>query len=377
MKIRALIIILCAVGQLSWAARINVPVGKITAGPCIEIVLPGGARGMYCVPSQGWNGDVLVFAHGYTATSEPLDYQNLEFGEVYLPELAQQLGFAFATTTYRQTGLAILEGVEDIRQLVQQFRSATGRRAQRFIMSGASEGGIVTTLLMERYPELFAGALSLCGPIGNFRFQTDYIGDFRTLFDYYFPAMIPGDTVNVPANVLDDWYTIYIPAILSAIRSNPSRAEEMLRVAGAAYVPGNADTIENTFSMVLWYHAFGSADALSKLGEHYYSNAKRRYRGSSNDLALNAGVKRYSAINRPNVATLKYNTTGKVSKPMVVLHTTGDEVIPYRHDVIYQAKVNRAGSDQVAIFPVERYGHCNFNINELLGGLLFLLREMR
>jgi hypothetical protein len=33
------------------------------------------------------------------------------------------LGYAFATTTYRQNGLAILEGVDDIRELVAAFPS--------------------------------------------------------------------------------------------------------------------------------------------------------------------------------------------------------------------------------------------------------------
>ena len=355
----------------------SLPAKRPVMGPCVETLLPGGARGMYCVPEQGWNGDVIVFAHGYTAATEPLDYQNLTFGEVYLPELVQQLGYAFATTTYRRNGLAIVEGVEDVRELVQAFRAATGKRAKRFIMTGASEGGIVTVLALERYPHLFVGGLSMCGPIGNFRFQTDYISDFRLLFDYYFPGVLPGDALQIPEDMIGQWFTLHRPAVLQAIRAEPAKTIEMLHVAKAAYDADDWSTVENTVTEVLWYHTFGTGDALAKLGGNPYGNTRQTYRGSANDAALNAGVDRFVADAVALRSIRPYNTTGKVKKPLVILHTLGDEIIPFTHNLIYLAKVNQAGGGNVKMYPVDRYGHCNFTINELIGGLVVLLGELR
>ena len=157
-------------------------------GPCRDGVLPSGALGRICVPIAGWNGQLVVFAHGYVAFNEPLAFYHLQLPDgTDIPTLVQGLGFAFATTSYRQNGLAILEGVDDIRELVAAFRVAVGTPGRTYL-TGVSEGGAVTALLAERSPQLFTGALATCGPIGSFRYQVDYVGDFRVLFDYFFPA---------------------------------------------------------------------------------------------------------------------------------------------------------------------------------------------
>jgi pimeloyl-ACP methyl ester carboxylesterase len=145
--------------------------------PCVDGVLPSGALSRICVP-LGWNGQLVVFAHGYVAPGQPLAFHQLQLPDgTDIPTLVQGLGFAFATTSYRQNGLAVLEGADDIRELVAQF-SATHSTLRTYI-TGVSEGGLVAALLAERSPELFYSGLALCGPVGSFRAQIDYFGDFR------------------------------------------------------------------------------------------------------------------------------------------------------------------------------------------------------
>src|SRR5579872_4325422 len=86
-----------------------------TPGPCTSGALPSGALSLICVPAAGWNGELVVFAHGYVAINQPLGFYNLTLPDgTNVPLLLQSLGFAFATTSYRQNGLAILEGEDDI-----------------------------------------------------------------------------------------------------------------------------------------------------------------------------------------------------------------------------------------------------------------------
>ena len=154
--------------------------------------MPGGAGSLICVPAVGWNGQLVVFAHGYVAPGLPLNFYHLTLPDgTFLPAVVQSLGYAFATTTYRQNGLAILEGVEDIRELVRAFASTRTVPIKTHV-AGVSEGGLVAALLAERSPRLFTSALAMCGPVGSFTAQIGYLGDFRVLFDYFFPNVIPG-----------------------------------------------------------------------------------------------------------------------------------------------------------------------------------------
>ena len=59
----------------------------------------------------------------------------------------------------------------------------------------------MAALAAEQRPDLFNGALAACGPVGDFAAQIDYLGDFRVLFDYFFPGVIPGGAVDVPDSV--------------------------------------------------------------------------------------------------------------------------------------------------------------------------------
>ena len=84
------------------------------------------------MPPVGWNQQLVVFAPGYAAPGPLLNFHDLTLGGVNLPALVLSQGYAFATTSYRQNGLAILEGADDIRELVDGLhRKSTPRRSAR------------------------------------------------------------------------------------------------------------------------------------------------------------------------------------------------------------------------------------------------------
>lgn len=344
-------------------------------GPCQDGVLPSGALSRICIPQSGWNGDLVVFAHGYIEASQPIAFYDLTLPDgTSIPNLVQGLGFAFATTSYRQNGLTIVEGVDDIRQLVAAFPAVAGRAPIKTLMSGGSEGGIVAALAAERFPSTFAGSLSTCGPIGTFRGQVDYDGDFRVLFDIYYPGLLPGTAIAIPPVLMQHWNDVFVPIISSVVAADPARAIELLRVAKAPWDPADPSTIVKTVISVLWYNVFATNDASAKLGGNPFDNHARWYTGSGNDVLLNAIVARYVADPTALTAMLPYETSGILKIPMVTLHTTGDPIIPFGHEIIYQAKRNSqpASTGPLVQIPVVRYGHCQFQSSEVLTAFALL-----
>jgi LysM repeat protein len=334
--------------------------------------LPHGALYLICIPVWGWNGDMLVSAHGYTPVSAPLGFQNLVLPDAsYLPDLVLGQGYAFATTSYRQNGLSILEGTDDIRELVATFPQVTGNTAAHTYLAGVSEGGLISTLLIDQSPSLFSGGLAACGPIGSFREQINYLGDFRVLFDFFFPDVLPPSPIDVPGEVMTDWESTYIPAIEQALAANPSVTGQLMSTfiqsSGAPSHLHDPSTWGPTTLNLLRYSVFATNDARQKLGGNPFDNTTRVYSGSANDSLLNEKVARFSA----DSATLEqlglYETSGQVALPLVTIHTTGDDIVPFWQEQRYLAKEQVSGKGSVTVVPIERYGHCNFSAGEVLG----------
>ncbi len=361
-------------GMPGWPAAAQAPAVAGTEG-CSRGVTPAGALWMIRIPSAGWDGDLLVWAHGYTAVNEPLDLQHLTLPDgTSIPQLVQQMGLAFAATSYRQNGLAILEGTDDVRDLVALFPSVAGRAPQHVFMTGASEGGIVTTLLVERSPQLFSGGLALCAPIGDFRRQIDYIGDFRVLFDYFFPGILPGGAVSIPQTAIANWEQVYVPRIKQALAANPAAARQLISVSHAEIDRNDPTSTEKTTLRLLWYNVFSTNDAVSKLGGNPYGNFVRKYRGSTNDKLLNQRVQRFIADTAAIQAMAPYETSGALSIPLVTLHTSGDELIPAWHEDLYSLKAVATGRGVLAQLPLSpRYGHCSFSSDDVIAGIFALL----
>jgi hypothetical protein len=243
-------------------------------------------------------------------------------------------------------------------------------------LAGPSEGGLVTAKAIEAYPNVFTGGLAACGPIGSFRGHVNYIGDFRVLFNYFFPGVIPGKATEVPQAVIDNWDAVYVPKIKAALIANPAAAVELIRT-GKVPLGLNPANIEDAILSVAWYTVFATNNATQQLGGPPFGNIGKWYTGSSNDLRLNLLVERYAAAPQA-LATIQnlYETTGALSVPVVTLHTTGDQVVPYWHEPLYRAKLESTGSASRHInIPILRYGHCNFKAAEVLFGFALLVLQ--
>ncbi len=350
--------------------------GVAPSAGCVEGALEHGALYQVCFPDD-WNGDLVLYAHGHVPADRDLAIPDDQVGGQSIATTINNLGYAYATTSYRRNGLLGPEGVEDMVELGATIRRLYRPDPGRTVMVGVSEGGMVAGLAAERYPDLFDGVLSACGPVGSLRGQLDYFVDFRVVFDYLFPGVIPGTAISVPAEVSERWEELYAPAVVLALVTNPAAARELVRITGAAVERSDVVAIAVTAVVILRYNVIGTADAQQRLGGQPFDNSARVYSGSADDAALNAGVARFAADPAALTAMAEFETTGNITVPVVTLHTTGDPVVPFNQQALYADKASRSGaSGRLTQIPVDRYGHCSFEAPEVLGAFSTLMDQV-
>src|SRR5262249_38750221 len=248
-----------------------------------------------CMPATGYNGMLVVWAHGFQDAGTPVSIPEDQLcqNDFCLPDLVNGLGFAFATNSYSKTGLAVRQGQSDILDLVKIFAAEHGKPTKVFLV-GASEGGLITALNVEQHPDVFSAGVAACGPIGDFPSELNYFGDARVTFNYFFPGLIPGDPFDPPASVTSNWESYYNANVKPVVfdPANRHKLDQWVAVAHLPYDTSNyLDTVAVSVHDVLRYSVVNLKDAAQTLGGFPFGNTLRWYSGSDNDLLLNLLVK--------------------------------------------------------------------------------------
>jgi hypothetical protein len=202
----------------------------------------------------------------------------------------------------------------------------------------------------------------LCGPLGGARTETDYIGNVRVLFDYYYPGVIPGDVLHVP----DMEYSASSPivkAIVAAIIANPQNAVLLAGIDQIKLPYRTASELVLSIVRTLGYNIRGTNDILARTGGlSPYGNIGLTYtRLGLPELFVNPSVGRFAS--QPGgiaYLTSYYQTRGTLAIPLLSLHTTLDPDVPFFHEAAYAKIVAAARTSKwLAQQSVQRYGHCN------------------
>jgi len=365
------------VGPDAWRASSNAPerlsarAPAATAEKTLEGDIGPGAHYVISVPGT-WNGDLVLYAHGYTAPVFPV---GLPPGEEVLVDglraLALQGGFAFAYSSYSQTGLGLKDAAQRTSQLANIFSDLVGEPSRTFLI-GTSFGALAALKLVEDHPGRYAGLLTLSGMIGGVRAEIDYVSNVRVLFDYFYPGVLPGDLYELPAGF--DLQRDLIDPATAAIQANPQPAIALTQIAQTPIPFSNGLELGQSIIQALALQAIELQDLLERThGQGFFDNTSTIYTGNLPPelLAdLNNRVARYSAGPAAlNFLAKYYDPTGDLRIPMVSLHTTLDPVVPLFHETGYQALVDERG--QTANFhrtTVERYGHVMFTLDEIVAG---------
>jgi pimeloyl-ACP methyl ester carboxylesterase len=340
----------------------------------IDGVTAGGALYRFLVPSP-WNGQLIVYEHGYVAAGQPLALPNSPLELAAFQAITSQ-GFALAMSSYTENGWAIKNGAQTTHQLSGLFASRVAQPARTYLI-GTSEGGLLAIDLAESFPGQYDGLLSICGVVGGAPLQWQYVGDGRVLFDYFFPGVLPGDLLHMPNLDFSPSSPTY-NAVLSALVAGLSAPGlPTVQFANAARLTGS-NVNEIIFSGLQVVGGYGAFNELLQRtdGHDFYDNINTMYSGSFDDSALNAGVRRYpSDPAGVNYLAHYYDPNGQLRTPTVTLHTTQDPVVPFSQEAHYAAVIAENGDSNFLVQQsVNRYGHCNFEPQELLNSFqdLFL-----
>ena len=325
---------------------------------------------------EAWNGDLVIYAHGYVDPQRPLALPNDEIEGVQVATLVKNYGFAYATTSYPHNGLNGPEAVGDILDLLQEFVVANGEPKHVYLI-GVSEGGLITTLTIEQYPQYFTAGVAGCGPIGDFRKQINYFGDFHVLFRYFFPEIQVGNPRGVRDNIIKLWLRGQLrDKVKRMVALKTEKALTLLKVAGVPVEnPNDVEELQTTIMDLLRYNVLATNDVIERLGGTPFANTPfdnldRIYSGTgldTEDARLNRKVERFDGdANLLAVLDAQFQTTGELARPLFTVHTINDQIIPFWHETLYQTKVINEGSSAFyQNIPVNRFGHCNFTLEEV------------
>jgi pimeloyl-ACP methyl ester carboxylesterase len=185
--------------QFTWP-----PVCQEGSLPSHDPKYPADQLIVICVPPS-WNGQLVIYAHGYVAPQGPLrlptDELTLPDG-TFVPSVFLSQGFAFATSSYHKNGVAIEQGADDLTQLLEHFISVLPHGSlQKVYIAGGSEGGLIALMLLERFPEKYNAGLALCAPVAGSPDFIKHAYDFRVVFDYFFPERLylPAESARAAA----------------------------------------------------------------------------------------------------------------------------------------------------------------------------------
>ena len=322
---------------------------------------PGAEYALF-VP-EGWNGALVVYAHGYVMPTVAIQLPDID-------PLRDALGanhFAVAYSSYSQNGFDVKDGAQRTHQLKGLFIARFGKPVRTYIM-GHSLGGAITQMLAETHPGDYDCALPMCGFVGGSQSEVNYIANVRVLFDVFYPGVLPGTAMSVPNSLVFDGATI--GALATAIGANPMGAYVISQTQQTGVPIGaHMDELGASVISALGFQIFGTRDVLDRTHGHIpFDNATTVYSSDNPAVApalqyANAVATRFTAT--PDAAAYLqkyYEPDGRLSIPMITLHTTRDPIVPAWHEGIYAGRVHAAGRDgNLVQRSVDGFGHCTFS----------------
>ena len=337
------------------------------------------------VPKTGWNGKLVMWAHGYNGTGNNLT--------VFPPIMRKYLldnGYAWAASSYTKNYYDVRAGVEDTNALALNFVKIAGSNGRtladpsKIFITGVSMGGHITAAAIEAETYAnsvnkvkYAGAVPLCGVVGDTALA-DYFGGYQLAAQ----ALSGLAATRFPISNWADIAPIVQATLWAPFPSVTSAQGEKLKTA-VAYLSGGLRPFYNEGwanagnQGNIWASIGGDGTFTGVLTKNIVDTSALVYKidGSSTsatalDNAFNAVILKISPsadANRLRTDGLRWipKVNGEFSIPVVSLHTLGDLFVPFKMEQVYAARAKAKGNDKWLVQRAIRdVGHCAFTAAE-------------
>ena len=313
-----------------------------------------------------WNGDLVLYIHGYTTPGSPISLPN----NGAIRDKLLGAGFAVAASSFSENGYAVPEAMRQTHQLRGLFVSRVAKPNRVFVF-GLSLGGIVGMELVEKFPQQYDGAFLASGVVGGTRAEVQYISDTKVLFDQLYPSVHLGGLYDPIA--ITDPNTQLIAPVVGAVQGNPQGLGILQLVTRHPLAGNNGQEVTTSLVTVLGFQMFGATDLLDRMhGHSFFDNADYTYTNAALPQSilgpLNAGVARFSSTADAGTWMDHYGEpSGELRIPVLTIHNTRDPVVPFFHEALLANAVQARGfSDNLAQRSKNSYGHSAFTPDELL-----------
>jgi hypothetical protein len=358
------------------------------------VALPG-ARALWGVHNgagyrievpDNWNGKLVMWAHGYRG-DPATDVRALELtvDDHPLRPLLVAQGYAWAASSYSRNAYDPAQGAKDTHALTQLFNGLVGHPSRVYI-TGASMGGHVTGLVAEQWPNTYAGAMPVCGVLGDYE-----------LFDFFLDFNVSAQTLSGQNKTFpygSDYLTATVPATKAALgpafpfalnaNGQNFRSLVQLRSGGVRPLFEQGWLFWNAVARDFLFGLGVGNGTLTRQPGFVLQNSDVVYQFDTDpalspaETLFNGSVQRVTAqpqARRQNGMANVPPTTGDLRIPMLSLHTLGDLFVPFRMEQVYAQRVAAKGNAHNFVSRATRdYGHCSFTGPELAQTFIDLVK---
>src|SRR6266487_4829373 len=356
--------------------------GKLADGALFKIQCPAGT----------WNGTLFLYSHGYVVpgTNNPAT----DVGDPLTGSWMLNHGFALAGSSYATTGWAIQQALPDQINTLNRF-AGTYQQPARTIAWGHSLGGIITAGLIQRYPSRFNAALPMCGVlsggVATWNTAADAAFAFQQLIDPSVTVVnITNPAANLQAAEVAGAQAQATPqgrarlALVSALGDTPGwftplspepAATDYASQEANQFMWGSQVTFPFVFAFRAELEARAGGNPSWNTGVNYFTDLPKSadfkevvalYRAAGLSLTkdlltLNSAPRVQASPNAEAYLIKNISFNGRISFPVLTMHTTGDGLVVPENEQAYRSAVDQAGRASLLrqVF-VHRAGHCTF-----------------
>ncbi len=337
------------------------------------------------VPRTGWNGKLVMWAHGYRGTG-----QNLTVDTPIMRRYLLDNGYAWAASSYSKNYYDVRAGVEDTNALALNFSAIAAAKGRalttpsKIFITGVSMGGHIIGAAIDAEAQTtainkvkYAGAVPMCGVLGDTELF-NYFGGYQVVAQQL--AGVP--LTRFPSPDFEALTPTIKSALWSSFPTQTNAQGDMLKNAVMNLSGG-----DRPFYKEGWADAGNQTNIFASLGGDgtirnilnenvldttglFYKIDASSASNTSLDTAFNAAAFKITPTadaNRLRRDGLRWIpvTSANISIPVVSIHTLGDLFVPFKMEQVYFDRAKARGTDKFLVQRAIRdVGHCTFTAAE-------------